>query len=244
MKNVDSEITDKIVKTVFYIDRMVVCFIKKPKGLVELLEGHCDGINTPPISDKERTKYKKSENFKFLSNCYYKLDISQPSKEALEILAGFMKPGRNIEIGHVITHFEPVMDLVTETEKDAEDVGGYMQERLDHNLAKGKVTEYNEKGTHYWNNSETDITLVLYSDKPSKVSKKPCVHIEYRFESTDAVHSLGSQFFWVQTILELFDEKAFWKGNLKLIDPDSESDDEIENSPFFKTKIKRLALNL
>jgi len=53
----------------------------------------------------------------------------------------------------------------------------------------------------------------MYSDRPSKVTRQPCVHVEWRLKGKSIVESQG--IYDVEQVID-FDHRQFWKAHLYL----------------------------
>lgn len=152
------------------------------------------------------------------------LSVHQPTRRAIELLA---EDGRGTFYGLHIA-----LDLAVATAWDAV----YLQEYLVHHLHKnktpanpshrnGSVTHIGQGMADYVDGQNGEIvkglvrrgsSIVVYSDKLSKVILAPCVHVEYRMAGKR--HLEREEFYGLGDILDL-DHIQFWEDRLLLLKP-------------------------
>jgi hypothetical protein len=110
-----------------------------------------------------------------------------------------------------ISEVHVAMDLSVETEENAQSLREWITQRIVFRYLRAEDVELFEQ-TRYsttirWNRT----ILVIYNDKPSKFSGKPCVHIEIRMNGATRVKTNGIRDF---TDLERLDLVALMKKKL------------------------------
>jgi hypothetical protein len=119
------------------------------------------------------------------------LNLVAPNEEAI---AAFGEDGLLGRFDHTVSCAERALNLVTETQRDAERLYRYFKRHLvipnvrKTNRWKGReIPGYREfKGTLYIGNPN-GFEVVIYADKPCKLTGRPCLHIEHRYHSSTTV---------------------------------------------------------
>ncbi len=212
-------IRGKIVDILPYIDRMVIWYASSPTFDLEKLKSLCTDIKENKVGFM-RYKDIKTGKLRFNHLWKYKLELIQPTKDAIRYLSR-KSVGR-----YMINYVELALDF---TAKKQEDVGEIRRFFDSHwvkkwhgkQQIKRKGGEYSDPypkwcdiGTAYYCERKSPLNYIIYSDRPSKVNTKPCCHLEIRLRSHAAVKRARL------VIYEIFLERSFfrqfWKKHLQL----------------------------
>lgn len=91
----------------------------------------------------------------------------------------------------LVSELHPALDLVTDTKKDAQRLGEWLNRRvvkLWHGKQKtGWCVDTRYSSQRCWRTKQ----LVTYADLPSKVTGQPCLHVEYRIRGAKLARSTG-----------------------------------------------------
>lgn len=144
----------------------------------------------------------------------FKITVHQPTPASVQILADAVETinARLLEV-----HLS--LDLEAASLADAEVLQDYLEQRMLPSTRQKRPIE-RVKGTTYFNRqTRKGFEVAMYSDKPSKVTGKPCFHIDWRMIGGAILKrerlSSGSE------ILGL-DHNTFWDSKLALWLPPSQ----------------------
>jgi hypothetical protein len=137
------------------------------------------------------------------------LQLQQPNDSALQAIA---------ERQHHITRVDFALDWIF---IDKDECNRAYRDFCRYNVVKFHSRRQGVrfvKTTRYTAGRTAPNNLVVYADKPSKVSGKPCLHLDWRIKGTQALKRAG-----ISSVKDLikFDHRAFWEERLRLctIDP-------------------------
>lgn len=171
------------------------------------------------------------------SNWRCRLQLNQPEPDAFKLL-------ERIADHCLINGLEIALDL---TLGDREEVCD-LRQFIDAVLVKpkpgkqgtddaGRRWPLDYRGTLYFDRPGSPTNLVVYSDRPSKMSDQPCVHIEYRVKGKGAVKRFGVSRPGDLASLNL---KTFWAKHLKLEtihrDPSVVGEEFLRGNPTYQTR--------
>lgn len=133
--------------------------------------------------------------------------VHQPSEGAIDYIAREMPR-------HLVARFDIALDLETTNHVDAEQLQIYLEGHLDQ-ARQGKQSWVKKGGTLYSGQAGARNVIALYSDRSSKLTQRPCCHLEWRTSSIPAVRAAG-----VSDIrdLLLIDPRKFFEQRLVLRD--------------------------
>ena len=171
----------------------------------------------------------------------FKRYAHQPMPETLRILDETLQAPKSASLLEV--HI--ALDLITNTHEDALELHKYVEERFWPSTRLRTLAEYNEDETRFNKNTEKGVEVTLdstpkpqtfttyfnkatrkgdeiklYSDKVSKVTGQPCLHIEWRI--VGAVELRRANLGTVQQIVDL-NIREFCKSRIDLRKPPSAS---------------------
>jgi len=116
------------------------------------------------------------------------------------------------------------LDLLTRTGNDAKLLQAAV---LEHLIVKSSLHPVRiERGTAYYMPPTTPsgkpiaFNFVIYADKPSKETGRPCCHLEWRLNSVAALESVG--LIALDSCID-FDHRDFWSKRLHLCTPPSKA---------------------
>lgn len=184
-----------------YIDSIAVWLPDRlSEQQFEVLQAECGGIPFHIISrpSQFRRRYK------------LRLKLSRPTPKALDLL------GR-IEGAH-LNYVEFALDLTFHTDDACDEARAVIDMCIIKRHHQNQKIRY-VNGTRYSGPRTAPNVLVIYSDRPSKVTGESCVHIEWRISRSRELRKLN-----IESACDLidFDFRAFWKKRLVLGVPDIE----------------------
>jgi hypothetical protein len=160
-----------------------------------------------------RKMHVKNGPARFSHNFVQRVDLYQPSQEALEWLSH-----RNDVL---LNYAEFALDWVLACDEDRQAAFRAAARTLvkRHHRRQGLrfVGDNVEKITLYTGPRTAANVVVIYADKPSKISGEPCVHTEWRAKGVAALRC--AEIHSVQDLLT-FDHRRFWRDRLILCDID------------------------
>lgn len=177
------------------------------------------------------------ESMKGHSRWRCRLQLNQPEPDAVSLL-------ERIADHCLINGLEIALDLTLGDREEVCDLRRFIdavlvkpkpgKQRIEDS---GRRWPWDYKGTLYFDRLRSQTNLVVYSDRPSKMSDQPCVHIEYRVKGKGAVERLGVTRPGDLASLNL---RKFWEKHLKLetIDRDASGIGEefLRGNPTYETK--------
>jgi len=162
-------------------------------------------------------KIHRGQSARFQPNWQTKIELYQPSKKALHMLAEGIKDHRT-----KVNYVEIACDWITQDSVAAQTLYRYLLAHVYVNGMRQGITFY--QGTAYFKKRVNEVgtrhakNVVLYADKPSKLFNartrgRHCCHLEYRFTDRQAAASIG-----LLTIGDCteFRHRAFWLKHLQL----------------------------
>lgn len=138
---------------------------------------------------------------------WHSLVMHQPTRSGLEFVES------NFD-RYVISRVDVSLDLVVADRLKALQLKDFLRGHLIQRW-KPKRPAKDCKTTAYYARANARNGLVIYGDKPSKISGDSCCHLEWRINGAGACHSAG--FSEVRDLLEL-NHTAFWERRLPLYD--------------------------
>lgn len=181
-----------------------------PGGL-DVLRGHCKKFEEFPGLMPFNPQFKS------------KIQIRQPTKKCLRILAAAL--GSNISVR--VNYVEFSCDIPAESKKQALHWRNkFLASARMKNQRQSVVRDDEYKSNYYYgrraneDRSKRRSVLAVYADKPSKVQNArptddtpPCLHLEFRVASSTRLASLG-----IVTIEDMinFNHKSFWNENIAM----------------------------
>ncbi len=111
--------------------------------------------------------------------------LQRPTAAARQFIA-------TLDPKHTVFAYHLAVDFVCETTEDALKVEAFIRQHLvqlyrrdEHQITVYKTT------TYFRGANRTARNIVLYSDRPSKLSDRPCCHLEFRLASRNSCKSFG-----------------------------------------------------
>lgn len=103
----------------------------------------------------------------------YRITLHQPPRAALDVVA-------KVSRDHVVSRMDIAVDLIARTQQEAAEVGKFLEFHMTQKWHGERETRL-EENTGYFGQRSTSRNIAVYSDRPSKTSGQPCVHVEFRF---------------------------------------------------------------
>ncbi len=130
-----------------------------------------------------------------------RMQLHQPMRSAFRLLEKVFG-----EKSYLINEVHIALDLIV-SRQQRERLEMFLDDHIVQRWHVGEVIYH--KGTRYsnwrkWPNSQ----IVIYSDKPSKVTGQPCVHVEWRSRGSTKVRQLKVKSF---SDLIMLDHREFWR---------------------------------
>lgn len=149
----------------------------------------------------------------YLKEARCRVQLRQPAPEAfrlLEVIGGDACMVNGIELA---------LDLTSHDRRAVDDLRQFIDRALTMPMRKRRRDDRPMShplyyfGTLYHDRREAKRNVVVYSDRPSKVNGRHCVHIEWRAKGAARLRDLG-----IQRPADLigFDHRAFWQEHLRL----------------------------
>ena len=145
------------------------------------------------------------------SNAYrYRLHLHQPTKEALRFLDEIVT---SRGIGYFINWVDLALDYVFHDESEARLFYVFFDQHLIKPWHGRQQLQYVETTRYTSERRWVRNQIILYCDKPSRISGEPCTHLEWRVRTKGATQArkLGD----LQNLIA-FDHRAFWRTQLVL----------------------------
>jgi hypothetical protein len=119
----------------------------------------------------------------------FELRVHQPTRDTMRILEEATKAPIRARVVQV----DVSLDLITKSKYDARSLQCYLEERLLPSMRlQTRVTHV--KRTLYFNkDAQKGVEVVLYADRPSKVNRKSCLHMEWRVIGAHALRTANIQ---------------------------------------------------
>jgi hypothetical protein len=172
-----------VVAELAYLD--TVCMVLPEKMPEEIFGALSQSVRDSVGRDKKRCICKRVPTANGF--WHYKLFVHQPTLDSMDFLArGSEDPcrARLLEV-HI------ALDLITENHESARLLQNYLEARfLPSGRLKKPVKCYGPRAsqTTYYNwKTRKGTELKFYSDKPSKVTGSPCLHIEWKIVGSVAL---------------------------------------------------------
>lgn len=138
---------------------------------------------------------------------WYALFVNQPKTAALQHLA-------SLEPKCWITEVHLALDLLTETEAQAELLQTYIENRLVKSKRRVQATTEVAETTYIDRNLRRGVEVALYSDRPCKYANgHPCMHIDWRVRGA---HALRTANLHTPDALLALNYLTFWEQRLRL----------------------------
>ncbi len=128
----------------------------------------------------------------------------------------------------LVNHVELALDFSVPDEADRQRLHDIIEQHLvkshhgKHKIVRfksGEVTHGSEADCTYFGQRRCGLSFVVYSDKKSKVTNLPAVHLEARVHGSAAVKRFSIKH--VSDLIE-FDQSQFWQKHLRLLKVDTE----------------------
>lgn len=196
---------DMILRTVAYPDTVECIFYPKiPRKLYQDLKERNDGRLFPRRSRKPRTRLRPGQVWV----------LSQPTARALRLLERYRVRQQASNLPkYAVYRVDIAIDFICDTELDAQAVGDFLRT---HTLQKwhGSAFASDCCGTYYSAPAHRARNVVIYSDKPSKITGDACAHLELRFRSVRKCREKG--FDQLEKLVAGVDVMALLEHELKL----------------------------
>jgi hypothetical protein len=227
IENILERIDDKLP----YIDRMRIWLTDKPHFKLSELRKFCGGVR----GEQGFMKFKNKVTGEWITvpPWRYNLTLSQPTIDALIFLMNNLKL-----VQYLINYVELTLDFTAATHEHRNFLRGFFDRCWvkSHNVSgdtvlkvtkippdtKAKPHDHVDDsmtwiGTTYIGSVRSPIRYVIYSDKPSKINKKFCCHLEVRFQGSAALKDAGLNTFFSYLKDDFF--YKFWRKHLRLRRP-------------------------
>ena len=135
-------------------------------------------------SDGTRIKVEIKPMSDFQPEWRQKIELLQPTKKALKIIDDTIAAA---QCGYIVNRIELTVDYLTKNQDNADVLHAHIAQSLFHKSGKkyhysNDYKTWKRPGTSYFaDQTKHKVIPVVYSSKRSKIAKKPCCHIEYRF---------------------------------------------------------------
>lgn len=209
----------RITKIIPFIDRMRIWFEKKPNLDQDELGKLCGQVK--PHAGYKSWRDPRTGELMFNYNFVYKLEIFQPSREALSYLK------KETDCEYRISYIEVALDYIAETINDIAIIRNFLETswvkrwhstnriiRVGGDAFLADYVHHANEGTTYYCRRNASSNYVIYSDKLSKIVMRPCCHLEVRLKGSGVIRRakldkfddfLGADFFLI-----------FWEKHLHL----------------------------
>lgn len=127
-----------------------------------------------------------------LSDWPFRIVLQKPSRELLSFIQGRIP-------ANMVNRFDIAVDLAVPNVAAARRLQGFFDKHIIQPW-RGKRTSTTVDHTEYWAGAWQRRNIAVYSDRPSKISGGPALHIELRFYSTHVCRGCG-----VSTLSDLID---------------------------------------
>jgi hypothetical protein len=178
---------------IVYLDTLAVLLRRgvSARALADL-GAHCGAINV-------QTSRACASGFPF------RMTMAQPQNEALRLIEE--------HLDHIVSEFHIAYDLPARTAGDAEALTSVIQRLAIQPWHGSRKSRLMEKGVYASDKRRTARNFIIYGDKPSKVTNRPCSHVELRFNGAAACRARG-----VRTCGDLlsFDATKYLDRDIKL----------------------------
>lgn len=137
---------------------------------------------------------------------WWKLVVHQPSSDSLLLLEKLAEHKNAIP-----NEIHVAIDFVTETVEESRELGDWFNRHVVKRWhGKQKIGTY--KGTRYTSQRRWNVNqIATYSDRPSKVSGVPCLHVEWRSKGRQPVKRSGIE---VVSDIRRLNLRDYWHGRL------------------------------
>lgn len=179
-------------------------------------------LNTSDLIGRQEIVQRILPHFETMS---FIIDAHQPNHTYLEQLKN------ELNGDYVMTYVEFAMDITSKSKKNTDRLRNLLNELLvfqrkncDQSFYHGigntdKKNASKVENTHYFAHRDNKYhdNLVMYSDRPSKITDTPCVHLELRLSSSTILKKLG--IYSLQDLID-FRHESLWDHYLDLRDVD------------------------
>lgn len=143
------------------------------------------------VSDRARAEIGKhcgSINVRTSKACGrgypFRMTLHQPQSEAFRLIE------ENVD--HIVGEFHVAYDLPARTDSDAKELTSVIQHLAIQPWHGSRRSRLVRGATSYASHERrTARSFVIYGDRPSKVTKEPCCHIEFRYNGADSCRARG-----------------------------------------------------
>ncbi len=138
--------------------------------------------------------------------------VNQPQPQAIKAVADLEeKRYVTVQALHV------ALDFMADTPEEAANLTTWLRARFVKRW-RGKHRRRDFRRTAYWSAQRWGSNnLAMYGDRPSKLTGRPCAHLEWRVSGTSQVKALGIRY---PRHLGTFDPAEFWQKRLVLREVD------------------------
>jgi len=192
----------KPLYSVWFIDRATLWIDKQLYGDSQLIDSLRPYCVEPEFQNRTNGSAYRIGRFA--------LNLRQPTPAAFAILSSYGGVGDVFEL-------ELAWDFIMRTHCDAERFENWVRSHLVE-LWRGNKTVCNYEGTRYSGNRHINQTA-MYSNRPSKIEKKPCVHLEWRMRGARAIHAAKCDLDNLAMMDDSF-HRAFWEKRIRFVEID------------------------